>query len=245
MKKYDRKIVLDIETTGMNPAGCFYKNHKIIEIGAVEMINNVFTGNNFHSYIQPNRLIDKQSFKIHGITDNFLLDKPKFHEISVKFLEYITNSDLIIHNAKFDVGFINYELNMINSDKRKISDYCNVVDTLPLARQLFPGKKNSLDALCNRYKINVSHRDFHSALIDAKLLAKVYTFMTSFQQSISIFDKNSNLNSIQKNAKLDSRVPFRSTLLLATKDELQQHMKYLKYVKQETGNCVWLEDKYN
>jgi len=141
MKKYDRKIALDTETTGMNSTGCFYKNHKIIEIGAIEIIDGMFTGNNFHVYIQPNRSIDKKSFKIHGISDEFLLKKPEFRDIVKSFLAYVNNSTLIIHNSKFDVGFINYELSMLNLDVREISQYCKIVDTLSLARKLFPGKK--------------------------------------------------------------------------------------------------------
>ena len=240
MNQCNRKIVLDTETTGMNSTGCFYKNHKIIEIGAVEIIDGNFTGNDFHSYIQPNRPIDRKSFEIHGISDNFLLKKPEFRDIAKKFLTYINNSTLIIHNSKFDVGFINYELSMLNLKVPKISKYCNIVDTLSLARKLFPGKKNSLDALCNRYKINIRDRHVHSALYDAQILAKVYMFMTNLQQSITVFNQNKTFNDYQKNKNEINKISLNSTVLLATQYEINQHEKYLKYMEKKTGKCLWL-----
>ncbi|XBC39947.1 MAG: DNA polymerase III subunit epsilon [Buchnera aphidicola (Chaetogeoica yunlongensis)] len=241
MKKCDRKIALDTETTGMNHTGVFYENHKIIEIGAVEIINNDFTGNDFHCYIQPNRPIDKDSFKVHGISEKFLLKKPEFRDIAENFLNYINNSTLIIHNAKFDVDFINYELSMTDLDSKNLLNFCNVIDTLSLARQLFPGKKNSLDALCSRYKISIKHRTVHSALVDAKLLAKVYIFMTNIQKSILIFDRENSSSINKKNVNDSSQLFFKSRLLLATKQEIYKHNEFLKFIKNKTGKCLWLD----
>ncbi|XBC44858.1 MAG: DNA polymerase III subunit epsilon [Buchnera aphidicola (Schlechtendalia chinensis)] len=238
MKK-DRKVVLDTETTGMNFTGCFYENHRIIEIGAVEIINNHITGNNFHSYIFPERSIDKNAFKIHGISSNFLSCKPKFSEIIVPFLTYLDNSDLIIHNSKFDIGFINYELSMLKLNVKNISENCNIIDTLSMARKIFPGKKNTLDSLCTRYKIDITNRTIHSAIYDAKLLAKVYIFMTNFQKSLPIFDNNVFENYLSKKAYSKHA---RSKILLATEHESISHKNYLKYMMNISGKCIWLTE---
>ncbi|XBC38395.1 MAG: DNA polymerase III subunit epsilon [Buchnera aphidicola (Floraphis choui)] len=239
MKKNNRKIVLDLETTGMNFTGCFYKNHRIIEIGAIEIINNNITGNNFHSYVYPNRLIDDTAFKIHGISNDFLIGQPKFSEISKEFLEYINTSDLIIHNAKFDIGFINYELSMLNLDIKNVSKRCNVIDTLVMARRIFPGKKNTLDALCSRYKINTRNRNVHSAIYDAKLLSKVYMFMTNFQESLP-FLNNKSTNNYHKKEVYYSKY-MQTKVIFATDYENIIHKKYLKYMLKKTGKCIWVE----
>ncbi|XRY30519.1 MAG: DNA polymerase III subunit epsilon [Buchnera aphidicola (Tetraneura akinire)] len=232
-----RKLILDIETTGMNVNGKPYLNHKIIEIGIVEMINRKLTGNNFHCYLQPNRKIDDSAFRIHGISDHFLLDKPTFRDIAKKLFNYIRNSELIIHNANFDIGFINYEFKLLNSNFLKIENYCKVIDTLDLARKLFPGKKNNLDSLCARYKIFVN-REKHSAILDAKILSKIYLCMTFKQHSIdfSVIKKNKN---IEKN-----KIPFKSrslVVLFADNLELKKHNFYLKNMKKNFGKCLWNE----
>jgi len=183
-----RQIALDTETTGINNQGIFYEQHRIIEIGAIEIINRNFTGNNFHTYIQPNRSVDSKAFSVHGISDKFLKNKPIFNDIAVDFLNYINGAELIIHNATFDIGFINYELRMLNLNIKNILSCSTIVDTLLLSRKIFPGKKNTLDSLCSRYFIKNNERDLHSALLDAQLLAKVYLAMTSFQESIDFFD---------------------------------------------------------
>ncbi|WP_343153099.1 DNA polymerase III subunit epsilon [Buchnera aphidicola] len=186
-----RQIVLDTETTGMNRKGSICNNHKIIEIGAVELINRKLTGNNFHTYLNPNRKVDSEAFKIHGISDSFLENKPYFKDISSSFLTYIKNSDLIIHNADFDFSFIQHEFNFLNIKVEIGKDFLSLIDTLSISRKLFPGKKNSLDALCSRYKITNDSRKLHSAILDAKLLAKVYLLMTSNQEKIN-FDLTEN-----------------------------------------------------
>ena len=156
----NRQIVLDTETTGMNQLGAHYEGHCIIEIGAVEMINRRYTGNNFHFYIKPDRPVDPEAIKVHGITDEMLADKPSFNEIAQPFLDYIKGAELLIHNAPFDVGFMDYEFRKLNLNV-KTDEICLVTDTLQMARQMYPGKRNSLDALCDRLNIDNSKRTLH------------------------------------------------------------------------------------
>ncbi|XBC38929.1 MAG: DNA polymerase III subunit epsilon [Buchnera aphidicola (Melaphis rhois)] len=238
MKNNKRKIVLDTETTGMNFTGCFYMNHRIIEIGAIEIINNYITGNNFHSYICPDRLIDESAFKIHGISDSFLLSQPKFFEIAESFLKYINDSDVIIHNSKFDVGFINYELSMLKLNIKDITEQCNIIDTLAIARKIFPGKKNTLDALCSRYKIDNNHRKVHSAIYDAKLLAKVYIFMTHFQEPLPFLNNNISRYHCEESSSFSKYI--QSKIVLATDHENIVHERYLKHMIKQSGKCMWI-----
>lgn len=240
MKK-KRKIVLDTETTGINFSGRFYDSHKIIEIGAVEIVDNCVTGNDFHSYICPNRLIEESAFKIHGISNDFLLNKPKFFEIAQNFLKYIEGSELIIHNSKFDVGFINYELSMLDLHIKNILDLCNVTDTLTIARRMFPGKKNTLDALCSRYKISTYKRNIHSAIHDAQLLAKVYIFMTNRQEPLP-FSVESN-SYFQNKSKFKSSNNINLKFFSATKQDIVNHNAYLKHMIKTSGKCIWINKK--
>lgn len=224
-----RQIALDTETTGINSKGIFYEKHRIIEIGAIEIINRKFTGNNFHTYIKPDRLVDNKAFSIHGISDKFLENKPIFSDIVTNFLNYIHGSELIIHNATFDIGFIDYELSMLNIRVKSILSLATVIDTLLLSRKLFPGKKNTLDSLCSRYYIKNNDRDFHSALLDAKLLAKVYLSMTSFQESINFFqdinkEDYDNIITKKKNYYGPSKIRW------ATEEEKNLHQSYLQYI---------------
>ncbi|XBC41992.1 MAG: DNA polymerase III subunit epsilon [Buchnera aphidicola (Kaburagia rhusicola rhusicola)] len=239
MKNNKRKVVLDIETTGMNFSGCFYKTHRIIEIGAVEIINNCVTGSYFHSYICPDRSVDDSAFKIHGISNNFLSDKPKFVEIAKEFLKYLDYSDLIIHNAKFDVSFINYELNMLSSKINNVEKHCNIIDTLVMARKIFPGKKNTLDALCSRYKINIKKKRIHSAIYDAQLLSKVYIFMTNRQESLTFLNRDVSYYRYAK--KFIPSKHIQSKILLATDQENIFHKKFLEYIIQNSGKCIWMD----
>ncbi|CAL4321383.1 DNA polymerase III subunit epsilon [Buchnera aphidicola (Eriosoma lanigerum)] len=234
----NRKIVLDTETTGINVSGIPYIGHKIIEIGAVEILNRKLTGINFHVYLQPNRKIDKSAFLIHGITDNFLLDKPKFINIAHKFFNFIKGSELIIHNASFDVGFIDYEFNNLNMNFPKIKDICNITDTLSIARKIFPGKKNNLNALCKRYNIPIN-RVTHNAMLDAQILSKVYLLMTIDQNMIQFSDHLNNDNITYSDitkTKCDL-----SLLKLASKSECILHEKYLTNMKNQFGKCIWKE----
>lgn len=192
-----RQIVLDTETTGLDPQ----QGHRIIEIAAVELIDRVFTGNHYHHYFNPQREIDPGAQAVHGITSEFLAEKPLFHHKANEFIEFIKNAELIIHNAPFDVGFLDNEFQLIDNALGKIVDHCTVFDTLQFARQRHPGQKNNLDALCKRYKVDNSQRNLHGALMDAELLAKVYLAMTGGQGSL--FDGEEGVTqSIQINTKI-------------------------------------------
>ena len=162
-----RQIVLDTETTGLDPK----QGHKIIEIGCVEMVNRRLTGNNYHQYLQPDREIDEGAQAVHGICNEFLADKPRFSDVVKDFIDYIDGAELIIHNAPFDVGFLDHELKIVGPEFGKVGNYCEVIDTLVMARKLRPGKKNNLDVLCKEYEVNNAHRELHGALLDSELLA--------------------------------------------------------------------------
>ncbi len=177
-----RQIVLDTETTGLETS----QGHRIIEIGCVELVERRITANHWHYYMNPEREVDTGAYEVHGISNEFLQDKPLFADLADKFLEYIAGAELIIHNALFDVGFLNYELSLLDDGKPPIESVCSVLDTLMMARQKHPGQKNSLDALCKRYDIDNSHRSVHGALLDARILADVYLFMTGGQTSLGL-----------------------------------------------------------
>lgn len=177
-----RQIVLDTETTGLDPA----RGHRIIEIGAVEVIGRKLTGNTFHVYINPQRVVEQEAIEVHGITNEFLQDKPVFSQIADDFLKFIDGSELVIHNAPFDVGFMDHEFALLRNGNGKTTDYCKVLDTLLLAREMRPGQKNNLDALCRAFGIDNSNRTFHGALLDAELLADVYLAMTGGQTKLEL-----------------------------------------------------------
>lgn len=178
-----RQIILDTETTGLDPRS----GHRIIEIGCVEMINRKLTGNNYHQYIHPDREVEAEAIEVHGITNEFLEDKPKFEAIAHAFFDYIKGAELVIHNAAFDVGFIDHEFALLDEAAKFgcVADHCSVVDTLMLARKKHRGQKNNLDALCKRYEIDNGHRTLHGALLDAEILADVYLAMTGGQTQMS------------------------------------------------------------
>lgn len=212
-------ISLDIETTGLY----FYEGHKITELACVEINEEKITNNIFHTYINPKRIIDKEAKKITGITEDFLIDKPEFKDIVQNFLKFIEYSDyIIIHNAKFDVGFINNELRLMNHQIKDLNEQYKILDTLELARKIHPGKKNNLDALCKRYSINISKRNLHGALIDAELLAQVYIKMNK-QKVILNFKKTYNIPEIIQ--------PFNPHLIKAEASELEIHKKYIEKIK--------------
>jgi len=177
-----RQIVLDTETTGLEPS----QGHRIIEIGCVEMINRRLTGNNYHQFLQPDREIDEGAQAVHGISNEFLADKPRFLDVVKDFIEYLDGAELIIHNAPFDVGFIDHEFKLVGVEYGKVATYCSVIDTLVMARKMRPGKKNNLDVLCKEYEVNNAHRELHGALLDAELLAEVYLRMTGGQSALSL-----------------------------------------------------------
>ncbi|AKD38591.1 DNA polymerase III subunit epsilon [Pasteurella multocida subsp. multocida OH4807] len=235
-----RQIVLDTETTGMNQFGAHYEGHCIIEIGAVEMINRRLTGNNFHIYIKPDRPVDPDAIKVHGITDEMLADKPMFHDVAQQFIDYIKGAELLIHNAPFDVGFMDYEFRKLNLTI-KTDEICVVTDTLQMARQMYPGKRNSLDALCDRLGIDNSKRTLHGALLDAEILADVYLTMTGGQTSL--FDESEPevvVAAVQE--QIQHAVTFSQDLkrLQPNEAELQAHLDYLQLLhKKSKGNCLW------
>jgi DNA polymerase-3 subunit epsilon len=175
-----RQLVLDTETTGLDPAS----GHRIIEIGCIEMLHRKPTGNRFHVYLNPEREVDAGAVEVHGLSNEFLADKPRFVDIATDFVSFVQGAELIIHNAPFDVGFLDHELRLLASDYKAIVDYCDVLDTLAMARKKHPGQRNSLDALCKRYNIDNKHRSLHGALLDAEILAEVYLAMTGGQTTL-------------------------------------------------------------
>ena len=241
-----RQIVLDTETTGMNQLGAHYEGHGIIEIGAVELVNRRYTGNNFHIYINPNRPVDPEAINVHGITDEMLADKPEFKAVAQEFLDYIKGAELLIHNAPFDVGFMDYEFRKIGLDV-KTTDICVVTDTLQMARQMHPGKRNNLDALCDRLGIDNSKRTLHGALLDAEILADVYLSMTGGQTSlfaeededVPVIIAATEENKIEPE---QNAVVFSDNLnvLRPNEGEIQAHLELLKMInKKSGGKCVW------
>ena len=237
----NRQIVLDTETTGMNQLGAHYEGHCIIEIGAVELINRRYTGNNFHIYIKPDRPVDPDAIKVHGITDEMLADKPDFSQVANEFIEYIKGAELLIHNAPFDVGFMDYEFRKLNLPI-KTNDICTVTDTLVMARQMYPGKKNNLDALCSRLGIDNSKRTLHGALLDAEILADVYLAMTGGQTSLFDESEQDVIQQAVTDQQVKSAVAFSHhlRLLTPTEEELEAHLEYLKLInKKSKENCLW------
>ncbi|MEZ8502764.1 DNA polymerase III subunit epsilon [Vibrio splendidus] len=230
-----RIIVLDTETTGMNTeGGPHYMGHRIVEIGAVEIINRRLTGRHFHVYIKPDRAIQEEAIGVHGITDEFLIDKPEYQDIHKEFLDFIKGAELVAHNAPFDTGFMDYEFEKLNPAIGKTDDYCKVTDTLAMAKKIFPGKRNNLDILCDRYGIDNSHRTLHGALLDAEILADVYLLMTGGQTSLQF-------NAGQKEGESIRRAESgRKSLkvLRATADEVEAHQSRLDLVE-KSGSCLW------
>jgi len=231
-----RQIILDTETTGLEPS----EGHRIIEIGCVELVNRRITGNTFHQYIQPDREVDAGAREVHGITDEFLADKPRFADIVGEFLAFVRGAELIIHNAPFDVGFINHEFSLLKDPVGPLSDHCTVVDTLAIARRLHPGQRNNLDALCKRYQIDNSQRELHGALLDAEILADVYVAMTGGQATLSL-DNRGDLNGEKPQSirRLPAdRAPLR--VIPADPAELAAHAARLDAIdRAHDGACVW------
>lgn len=230
-----RQISLDTETTGIDTRD----DHRIIEIGCVELINRRVTGNNFHIYLQPDRAIDEEAMQVHGITPEFLADKPRFPDIAADLIEYLRGAELVIHNAAFDVGFLNHEFSKLNNELAiKTQDICSVLDTLELARNMHPGQRNSLDALCRRYDINNAHRTLHGALLDAEILADVYLAMTGGQSLLELEGSESGDGETQfiQNKPLAS---VQKTLAASVDEEsLAAHENYLDLLRKESGKEI-------
>lgn len=228
-----RQIVLDTETTGIDPAA----GHRIIEIGCVEIIERELTGRNYHVYINPEREVDADAVQVHGITNEFLADKPTFAEIADEFFEFIKGGELVIHNAAFDVGFIDAELARL-TPVRRVADHCSIVDTLAIARAKHPGQKNSLDALCKRYGVDNSNRELHGALLDAEILAEVYLLMTGGQTTLSLDAGTSEGNVTGGIRRLSGERP-RLRVIRATEEETEAHEKFLAMVEKKSGKNLW------
>ena len=217
-----RQIFLDTETTGLSAA----KGHRIIEIGAVEIIDRRLTGNDYQTYLNPERKIDPGSINVHGITNEFISDKPLFKEILKDLLSYISDSEIIMHNAPFDTSFLDNEF-LLAGMQKKLVDLCNIQDSLIIAREMHPGKRNSLDALCARYEVDTSSRDLHGALIDAKLLANVYLLMTGGQ--VGFFGDQQSSNEHQEEGVTHFDYSKRSIIKVkASKNDLESHKKFIK-----------------
>lgn len=228
-KTINRQVILDIETTGMNKNGCIYTNHKIIEIGIIEIINRKYTGKYLHYYLNPKRNIELEAYKIHGISEKYLSNKPLFSDIYKNVLSFLNRSEIIVHNSTFDISFLDYEFSLLNLGIKKLNVFCTITDTLFIARKLFPGKKNSLDALCRRYKVINSDRVLHSALLDAKILMKIYLYMTSTQETITFNSKNT----FQKNI-FNHKIKKKYTnlkIIYSSEKENTEHKKYMNMIK--------------
>ena len=227
-----RQILLDTETTGFEP----HNGDRIIEIGAVEMVKRRLTYNNYHQYVQPEREVPEDAIKVHGISDEFLKDKPVFALVVDDFMNYVKGAELIIHNAPFDVGFINHELSMLpNNPWGKIEDHCKITDSLKLARKAYPGQRNSLDALCKRLYIDNSNRTLHGALLDSEILADVYLAMTGGQTNLLLGaeDSASGEDGIQIKRIRSDRPALK--VLKATEEEMGLHQKKMQEISKKSG----------
>lgn len=234
-----RQIVLDTETTGIDPK----QGHRIIEIGCVELVNRRLTGNNFHVYIDPERDIEDEAIFVHGITSDFLAGKPKFRDVAAEFLEYIKGAELVIHNAAFDVGFMDHEFALLRQNYPKTHDVCQVLDTLAMARDLHPGQKNNLDALCRRYDIDNSKRTLHGALLDSEILADVYLGMTGGQVSLNLANQEGQSGDNAKGIRRLSPDRPRLNVVFADNEEQAAHIERLNLVNEKGGHCLWLTEE--
>lgn len=231
-----RQIVLDTETTGLEPE----QGHRIIEIGCVEIVNRRLTGNHYHQYLQPDRDIDAGAVEVHGITVEFLADKPRFADVIHDFLTFVSGAELIIHNAPFDVGFINHELRRLDAGHASIDTVCGVVDTLQMARRLHPGQKNSLDALCKRYGIDNSQRTLHGALLDAEILADVYLSMTGGQVTLELESAEAAGGIVDAIVRKTRDRVLGLPIVRATAEELAAHKAFLEKIRDASGgDCLW------
>lgn len=230
-----RQLALDTETTGIDPKS----GHRIIEIAAIELIDRRFTGESFHIYINPERAIDEKAQEVHGLSAEFLADKPTFAEIAEDFFTFVDGAQLIIHNAPFDTGFINHEFKRFNRKLKNIDNYCSIVDTLAMARKMHPGQKNSLDALCKRYRIDNSKRVLHGALVDADLLARVYLAMTGGQSSFLAVEAEVSTLATSMTAYQPLSDTPELPVIYADETALAAHQARLQAITQAAGHCIW------
>lgn len=231
-----RQIVLDTETTGLEPSA----GHRIIEIGCVELVDRRLTGQHWHHYLNPERKIDAGAAAVHGITNELLVDKPRFSDIVEDLIDFLRGAELLIHNAPFDLGFLNHELRLTEGTWGRIEDLCRVTDTLVMARTLHPGQKNSLDALCKRYGVDNSHRDLHGALLDAEILAEVYLAMTGGQVSLflGVSGGTTRSNTLTPLRLAENR-PRLVVPALTAQEEMAHQERLASIDKASGGKCLW------
>ena len=233
-----RQVVLDTETTGLDPN----RGHRVIEIGGVELFNRQLSGRRFHRYLQPDREIDPGAFEVHGISESFLKGQPRFEDVAGDFLSFIDGAELIIHNADFDIAFLDYELSLLveSQGRLRIRNRCTVLDTLAFARKLHPGQRNSLDALCKRYRVDNSQRELHGALLDAEILAELYLAMTRGQESLDlgtgVLPARSGFHRPDARRR---RPPLR--VIRSSPEELDAHRRRLQAIEESSGgHCLWI-----
>lgn len=236
-----RQIVLDTETTGLE----VNQGHRIIEIGCVELVNRKLTGNHYHCYINPDREIDQGAIEVHGITNQFLDDKPLFDKVAQDFVDFVGSAELVIHNAPFDIGFLDSELNRLERGYAPLADVCSVIDTLVMARRKHPGQRNNLDALCQRYMVDNSQRDLHGALLDAEILADVYLTMTGGQTALLLSDSAANGEEGDSSGHVVERLPSTRKplpVIAASSEEIAEHELQLDMIaKKSEGRVLWRE----
>lgn len=235
-----RQIVLDTETTGLDLA----QGNRIIEIGCVEIVGRKLTGRHYHQYINPERESEEGALAVHGITSEFLADKPLFAQIADSFLAFVRGAELVIHNAAFDTGFLDSELSRVYGEGFSIASHCRITDTLRMAKERHPGQRNNLDALCKRYEVDNSHRELHGALLDAEILADVYLAMTGGQVSLALGaqgDSGGVAGSIRDTSlrRVDPALAARLQVLSASPEELTAHEERLAVIRKKAGNCLW------
>lgn len=229
-----RQIVLDTETTGLETS----LDHRIIEIGCVEMVNRRVTGKYWHHYLQPDREIDVSAYEVHGIGQDKLADKPRFTDLADEFIEFIRDAELVIHNAPFDIGFLNHELQRMQHAVAKVEQVSSVLDTLVLARQMYPGQRNSLDALCKRLQIDNTHRTLHGALLDSEILADVYLRMTGGQTALGLEASNEVRQEVRKADDIHFDAA-KAVIWQASESDLKSHQDYLQLLEKKSGQCLW------
>jgi DNA polymerase III subunit epsilon len=235
-----RQVVLDTETTGLEPQA----GHRIIEIGCVELVNRRRTSNRFHRYVNPGRAVDAGALQVHGIDDEFLSSQPRFAEVAAEFLEFVRGAELVIHNADFDVEFLNYELRRLDSVPHQIRDCCQVLDTLALARRLHPGQRNTLDALAKRYNVDNSKRELHGhgALLDAQILTEIYLSMTGGQVSLLLGGEEVQLAAVEVAQRHVDRTGLELVVLAASAEEARAHEAMLANIAKRAGRPpLWRE----
>jgi DNA polymerase-3 subunit epsilon len=231
-----RQIIVDTETTGLEPE----QGHRIIEIGCVEVVNRRATGRTFHRYLRPDREVDPGAMQVHGITNEFLLDKPRFPDVAAELIEFINGAELVIHNAPFDVAFMDAEFKRLPPPLRRVSELCMVLDTLALARKMHPGQRNGLDALCKRYSVDNSHRELHGALLDARILLDVYLAMTGGQSALVLGEETAAGVVMSKQQERAVRPVGQLTVVRASTDELELHERSLATLdKASGGKTLW------